>query len=198
MEKVELYDQELVLQQVAAGDDQAFAKLVKLKWNNIYAQALTYIKSTHHAEDIVQEIFIKIWEKRHSLDEIDNFDSYLFIIARNYIISELRKKIAVPLPGENVPETFEEEARQPDRVLSNKQLNELIAKGIQMLPQQQKQAFKLSRDHGLSHEEIAEHMELSKETVKKHICRALNFLRTYIRTQSELAIPLIILFKCLL
>lgn len=194
MQKVEPYDEGLLLNKVAEGDDRAFGELVKLKWNNIYSQALTYVKSTHRAEDIVQEVFLKIWEKRQAILEVDNFDSYLFIVARNYIISELRKKIAVPI-GDNIVDTFEEESKQPDKVFSNKQLIELITKGIEMLPQQQKVAFRLSRDEGLSHEKIAELMELSKETVKKHICRALNFLRTYVRTQSELIILFMVLFR---
>jgi RNA polymerase sigma-70 factor (ECF subfamily) len=142
----------------------------------------------------VQEVFFKVWEKRKTLTEVERFDSYLFIIARNYIISELRKKIAIPL-GDAVVETFEEESKAPDKVLAHKQLTELVAKGMNLLPQQQKIAFALSRDEGLSHEEIAQQMELSKETVKKHICRALNFIRTYVRTNSELIIALMVLFE---
>ncbi len=194
MQTVRAFDERRLLQQVAEGDEKAFAMLVEQKWNNIYAQALTYVKSTHHAQDIVQEVFLKVWEKRQTLIELERFDSYLFIIARNYIISELRKKITVPI-GDKLIESFEEESKAPDRILVHKQLTELVERAMQLLPPQQKITIKLSREEGLSHEEIAKHMELSKETVKKHICRALNFLRTYVRTHSELTIIFIMIFN---
>jgi len=62
----------------------------------------------------------------------------------------------------------------------------VLSQAINLLPQQQKTAYLLSRDEGLSHEQIARQMQLSKETAKKHICRALNFLRTYVRANADL------------
>lgn len=60
-------EEKVLLQQIAGGDEKAFAILVEPKWNNIYSQALTYIKSTHCAQDVVQEVFLKIWQKRKDL-----------------------------------------------------------------------------------------------------------------------------------
>jgi RNA polymerase sigma-70 factor (family 1) len=183
MQEIDSYEERLLLHQIAAGDGKAFAIIIGRYWNNIYSQALTYIKSTHSAQDIVQEVFLKVWEKRATLPAIERFDSFLFIITRNHIISELRKKIALPL-NNDLSESFKEESIIPDKIFSLKQLNDLINKAINLLPQQQKTAFLLSRDQGSSYEAIAIEMELSKETVKKHIGKALNFLRTYIRRFS--------------
>jgi RNA polymerase sigma-70 factor (family 1) len=185
-------EEKVLLQQIANGDEKAFAVLVERKWNNIYSQALTYIKSTHYAQDIVQEVFLKIWQKRTELPKVDRFDSYLFIIARNHIISELRKKMNSTQGLDSLD--FVEENFDPANTLSQKNLHALIAKAIELLPQQQKTAYLLSRDEGLSHEEIARQMQLSKETAKKHICRALNFLRTYLRTHSDITITLVMFF----
>jgi RNA polymerase sigma-70 factor (family 1) len=184
-------DEKLLLQQIAEGSENAFAVLVERKWNNIYLQALTYVKSTHHAQDIVQEVFLKIWQKRKQLPEIERFDSFLFIIARNHIISALRKKTFFPLGNDELE--VEEKYYLPDQALSQKNLAQLIARAIELLPPQQKKAYLLSRDKGLSHEEIAEHMQVSKEAAKKHICRALNFLRTYISAHSDITTLLLIL-----
>lgn len=172
-------DDNLLLQQIADGSEKAFAVLVDRKWSNIYLQALTYVKSTHQAQDIVQEVFMKIWQARKQLPNIERFDSYLFIIARNHIISALRKKTWRPLS----PDLLELEDHQilPDNALSQKNLAELIAGAIERLPQQQKTAYLLSRDKGHTHEEIAAIMQVSKEAAKKHICRALNFLRNYLK-----------------
>ncbi len=65
---------------------------VERKWNNIFLQALTYVKVTAQAQDIVQEVFLKIWQNRNKLPIVEDFNSYLFIIARNHIISALRKR----------------------------------------------------------------------------------------------------------
>jgi len=184
-------DEKLLLQQIADGSEKAFAVLVERKWNNIYLQALTYVKSTHQAQDIVQEVFIKIWQKRKQLPQVERFDSFLFIIARNHIVSELRKKTIFPLHDDVLE--VEEKNYLPDKALSQKNLAALIARAIELLPQQQKKAYLLSRDMGLSHEEIAESMQVSKEAAKKHVCRALNFLRSYIRTHSDITTLLLML-----
>jgi RNA polymerase sigma factor (sigma-70 family) len=88
---------------------------------------------------------------------------------------------------------IEEKNYLPEKALSQKNLAALIARAIELLPQQQKKAYLLSRDVGLSHEEIAENMQVSKEAAKKHICRALNFLRTYIRAHSDITTLLLML-----
>lgn len=193
MEINAINDERLLLRQIAEGDEKAFSIIVSRYWNNIYAQALTYLKSTHHAQDIVQDVFIKIWEKRQTLVQIDRFDSFLFIIARNHIISELRKKIAHPLQPDFV-ESYKEEGIIPDRILSFKQLQEHLESAINLLPTQQRTAFLLSRDEGLTYEGIAAQMDLSRETVKKHICRALNFLRTYMRIHADVNLTIFFVF----
>jgi RNA polymerase sigma factor (sigma-70 family) len=67
--------------------------------NNLCSQALTYTKSSEIAQDIVQYVFLKIWTKRKDLPDIERFDNYLFIMARNRIISVMRKKLEVPVTG---------------------------------------------------------------------------------------------------
>jgi RNA polymerase sigma-70 factor (ECF subfamily) len=188
-------DEKLLLTQIAEGNEKAFAVLVERTWNNIFLQALTYLKSTQAAQDMVQDVFIKIWQNRKKLPDLESFDSFLFIIARNHIISALRKKTLFPL----VPDDLEIEEKNylPDKALSQKNLAALIARGIDLLPQQQKKAYLLSRDQGLSHEEIAATMQVSKEAAKKNICRALNFLRTYLKTHSDI-ITLFLIFYVLI
>ncbi len=185
-------DERLLLQQIADGSENAFAVLVAQKWNNIYWQALSYVKSSYHAQDIVQDVFLKIWQERHKLPGVDRFDSFLFIMARNHIISALRKKTDFPLSYDALE--IEEKNYLPDKILSQKNLAEVIAKAIEQLPQQQRRAYLLSRDQGLSHEEIAKNMQVSKEAVKKYICRALGFLRTYIGAHLDITVLLSIVY----
>lgn len=192
---VNAQDEKLLLLQIAEGNENAFAVLVERKWNNIYLQALTYVKVSAQAQDIVQEVFLKVWQNRKKLPVVDDFDSWLFIIARNHIISALRKKRHFPLDADDLE--IEEKNYLPDRALAQKTLASLIAQAIELLPRQQKRAYLLSRDQELSHEEIAASMQVSKEAVKKNICRALNFLRHYIATHSDITILFLILYRLL-
>jgi len=181
-------DEKLLLQQVADGSEKAFALLLEQKWNNIYWQAFTYVRSSSQAQDIVQDVFLKIWQTRKQLPDVAQFDSFLFIVARNHIISTLRKKTALPLGYDTL--AVEEKYYLPDKTLSRKNLAELIARAVDLLPQQQRTAYLLSRDQGLSHEEIARSMQVSKEAAKKNICRALNFLRSYINAHADVTMLL--------
>jgi RNA polymerase sigma-70 factor (ECF subfamily) len=185
-------DERLLLRQIAEGSEKAFAVLVAQKWNNIYWQALSYVKSSYQAQDIVQDVFLKIWQERNKLSGVERFDSFLFIIARNHIVSVLRKKTELPLSYDALE--VEEKNYLPDKILSQKNLAELIARAIEQLPQQQKTAYLQSRDLGLSHEEIAKNMQVSKEAVKKYICRALGFLRTYISAHLDITMLLSIAY----
>lgn len=74
------------------GDQVAFTMLLRSHWNKVYTQALTYLKSPELGQEITQDVFVKIWNVREKLDQVENFSDYLFIISRNEIISALRKK----------------------------------------------------------------------------------------------------------
>src|ERR1044072_3455988 len=148
---VNAQDERLLLLQVAEGNESAFTVLVGRKWNNIYLQALTYVKVSAQAQDIVQEVFLKIWQNRKKLPAVENFDSYLFIIARNHIISALRKKRHFPLDTDDLE--LEEKNYLPDRTLAQKNRAPLIARAIELFPQQQKKAYLLSRAQELLHQE---------------------------------------------
>src|SRR3569833_3069290 len=92
-------DTELLLRLVAEGHRPSFTVLYDRYWKKIYATSLHYLKSSEWAQDLVQDIFLKIWIKRSVLPEIDNFESFIFIVARNELVSAIRKRVsAAPLP----------------------------------------------------------------------------------------------------
>lgn len=166
-----------LLTAVAEGSQQAFKELVAACWQNVYVHALTYLRSPEQAEEVTQDIFISIWNKRALLPELDNFRSYLFITARNTIISVLRRKLVTC--EELVDE--QEETLLPDAKLEAKELNGLLKQGIALLPEKRRRVFEMSRLEGKTHAEIAAALHISKDTVSEYITLALNFLRTYLR-----------------
>ncbi len=84
------YNEKALLEQIAQGDEAAFATLYDRHWKRVYTIALQYTKSPEAAQDIVQDVFIKIWVNKENLLQVREFKPYLFVTARNMIISSLR------------------------------------------------------------------------------------------------------------
>ncbi len=178
---------------VAAGDRLAFNNLLHARWNKVYTLALTYLRSAEDAQELTQDVFLKVWQNRSRLPAVVNFDGWLFILARNGILSELRKKKARPIisaePGE-----WEEDAILPDHPLIYKEASALVARGIDALPPARKKVFTLSRMEGKSYEEIAAMLNISRNGVKDHIEKALHFLRTYLHEHGGEGLMVILAF----
>lgn len=179
---------------VSQANQAAFASLVKAFWNKVYSQALAYTKSPVQAQEIVQDVFLKVWEYRDRLHTIENFSNFLFILSRNQIISGMRKNLKTKTS--NDWSILEEELLVPDKQFQYKETYSLILKGIEGLPPTRRKVFKMSRLEGMSHEEIATAMALSKSTVKGHIVLALNFLRNYVYIEDRYILLIVWILFC--
>lgn len=190
------YDEQQVLRQVAAGDESAYEVLYNRYWDHIYSTALQFTKSPELAEDLAQDVFARVWVKKEKLAEVEKFHNYLFIMARNIIYDKLRKVVYSGEYDEHFINYFSDSDITPDNRLELKELEDIIEAGIQSLPPQQQKAFRLSRFRGLSHEQIAEEMGISRLSVKNHIVRAMYNLRNYLdgHTDSLAVVIWIILF----
>ena len=182
--------------QTAAGDQQAFNRLVALHWDRVFSHAITYTRSYEEAEEITQDIFLRIWNNREKLEEVRDFQDYLFILGRNQIISSLRRKVVKMETVE--PDHKVAEELLPDRQLEIRQLNEMVLKGIDQLPPQQQKVFRLARLEGLPYDEIGQQLKISRHTVRFHMVMAFNFLREYLSKHFyELSLLLFFLCRCL-
>jgi RNA polymerase sigma-70 factor (family 1) len=144
-----------------------------------------FTKTPELSEDLAQDVFARIWISREKLAEVENFKSYLFIIARNIFYNSLRSKVYTT----SIESYFEQYFGDPSVVPANKaelkELEELIEQGIRNLPPQQQKAFRLSRFKGLKHEQIAAEMGISKFSVKSHIVRAIAALRRHLEDHQD-------------
>lgn len=176
---------------IAKGNEQAFKVLFDGFWNLVYTNTLTLVRSVQLAEDLSQEVFFKVWQHREKLTNVDNFKKYLYTITRNTVISEFRKKIIAFT--ENAPEDIVDTYKIPAIDIELKETYNLILDGIESLPAKQKNIFRMSRFEYLSHEEIAQKMNISKETVKWHIVTSLNFLKKYLHERNASILTFLIL-----
>lgn len=187
-------EKELLLR-VAARDQRAFTLLVEQYAATVYRHVLQYIKSAPLAEEITQDIFLKIWENVDALANLQSFAAYLHVITRNRTISELRKKLDGPV--EAAIDEIEEKLLTPATQLEYRQLSDILQQGIELLPSRRKQVFKMSRFEGMTYEHIATELSISKGTVNEHIVEALAFLRGYLKGQMGNAITASVLIHTL-
>jgi RNA polymerase sigma-70 factor (family 1) len=184
-----------LLKKIAGGDEQAYKELFHHHWNNIYSVALVLTKSVELAEDMVQDIFLKIWQKREQFTAIERFEDYLFIMARNHIYTELKKKSRDENFRQQVQTYFESSVSNADITLLTKETQEQIRKAIQQLTPQQQLVYKMSREEGLTHEEIAEKLNISRNTVRNHIVQSLKQIREYLQDNTSGAVLVLCLLK---
>lgn len=158
------------------GDEKAFTTLYRKYWSKVYNFSRLYLSSITEVEEVVQEVFVKVWETRFFLREDDNFKGFLFIITRNLIFNQFRKsfnesayKLTV-LSSAMAHYDIEEE-------LSTADLREFIQKMVLELPPRQQEVFKMSRNEHLTYKEIALRLNISEKTVERHINEALKFLK---------------------
>lgn len=171
---------------VKYGDHQAFVELYNDYWGQVYDFSRLYISRVADAEEIVQDVFVKLWESRHLLKEDESFKGFLFIITRNIVFSRNRKKVNENLFKTSVLSAFGNESNYNSNSVEEEycasQLAVFIDKLIGSLPEQQKRCFLLSREENLSYKEIAERLGISPKTVEIHMGKALKFLKKQHRT----------------
>lgn len=150
------------------GDIKAFDELYHRYAKKLMAFALTFFADQTIAEEAVQEIFIRIWEKRRDLDESKSFKSYLFQSVKFYMFNYIRDRKA-SCSYEDVSEATLSQDNLVEKKLHYEELEAAAQLLIGRLPLVQQQVFRLNKLEGLSPQEIAERMNLSKRTIEHHI-----------------------------
>ncbi|MDF2193348.1 RNA polymerase sigma-70 factor [Paraflavitalea sp. CAU 1676] len=187
-----------LLLKIAGGDSQAFTQLFDACWLQVFAHVRRYLKNTAEAEDITQEIFFHLWINRLKLPEVQEFEPWLFVITRNRTISGLRKllKETTGAMAGTIPEISDQPSSTPAGQLDYKQSCELLEKAIDQMPARRREVFRLSRQEGLTHAEIAEQLNISKATVNEHIREALAFLKMKFGESPGLLTALLLISAC--
>ncbi len=163
------------------GDIIAFDNIYEIYSKGLYGFVLRYVKQKEDAEGIVQEVFIKIWETKNNIDIYASFDSFIFTIAYNTTINLLRKRISEHKYQDRLKSVHQiTEADQIIDEISFREIKNRLELLLDKLTPRQKEIFQLSREVGLTHEEIANKLNISVNTVKNHMVTTLAFIKSHI------------------
>ena len=186
------YNERKLLHELANNNAEAFRQLYELYWGKIYAASIFYLKDKNTAEDIVQETFLRIWIKRAQLPEVQHFAHYIQTIARNLIISLLRKKIHHNSFESSAAGRLQENNWKPSQQLEAKEIAELIKKAVNRLSPKQKQVYLLSSEKQCSLKELAAELNISYDTARQYKSEALKFIRGFL-AENACQLPFVII-----
>ncbi|RPD41404.1 RNA polymerase sigma factor [Chitinophaga barathri] len=174
-----------LIQHAAAGDAMAFAALFRLYKDKLYGFLLRATGSPEMAEDVVQDIFLRLWKHREKLPEITRFDAYIFQMARNQVINSLKRMAKETLILDELVKTGVAVRIDAEDRLNVQEVNKHLLSALEKLTPRQKLVYTLSRDKGLKHEEIARFLDISPSTVNNHLIEALRLIRQQLSARPE-------------
>lgn len=170
------YDNEReLLLSLNEGNEEALKYIYEEYWQRLFLSAYNVLKDKEACEDIIQEIFIQIWQKRESLNITTSLPAYLFMATRYQVFHCLRRSTLRAELFENLEERFSTDA--PDIPLYTKDLKEKINIAVDSLPEKCRIIYRLSREVNLSYKAIADHLQICPKTVENQLSIALKKLR---------------------
>ncbi len=167
-----------LLRQIKANDSDAINSIFLAYSKRLYNFAFAYLKTDVDSKDVVQDVFISLWNNRNNLREDTNLEAYLFTVTRNSVISVFRKKISEKEYLKYLRENVILQQSENDEQYDYDQLSGRIKELIDQLPPQRKLIFKLSKENGLSNKAIADELNISVKTVEDHMTKARRFLKS--------------------
>lgn len=185
---------DITLQSLANDNDDALALIFNHYYPRLYNFAHSFLKLDEGIDDILQEVFVKIWQKRKSITSSASFNSLIFTITKNLLLNELRNRLTSENMKKQVAELAMASAYNAQNPTEYEDLKTKVDEIIETLPERSKEVFLLSRKEGLSHKEIAEKLNISTKTIEYHISQATKTLREKLRAYGLLSILWLYLF----
>lgn len=160
-------------------DEVAFREIYDLVHQQIYRLLFSLVKDQHFTEELLQETFIRLWLHRKKLNVDQSLYPYIYLIAKRLAIDHFRKIMTESDVKTYLSTHLDDRVNNTEESVDYSELNQYINRAIQFLPKQQKKVFVLSMNEGLSYDEIAERMQISRNTVKNHLISARKTLRIH-------------------
>jgi RNA polymerase sigma-70 factor (family 1) len=175
------HNEKMLLRQVTRHDEKAFKALFEAYQSRLYHYIIGIVKSKETAEEMVIDVFLKIWQQREMLTGVERFDAFLFRVAFNPSVDFLRRAARDPKIRDIIWQDIELAGGLPsDATVIVKEYEVKLKEAIGLLSPQRQLIFRMSREKNFSHSAIAQKLQLSKYTVSNHISESLRFIRAYL------------------
>jgi RNA polymerase sigma-70 factor (family 1) len=187
-----IHNEKELLSQVASGDRDAFKGLYSTYFPLVERYVSLFESSKRNQDELTQDVFVRIWEKRDKLAGVESFKNYLFFVSRNVVYNYIRAlKVRKKLNDlEDSGETSSES--NVENELLFKQYYNIALEAIEKLPAGRQKILKMSVDQGLTLDEIAAELNISRSGVKKQLYTATAFVRQYLQEHGELSLLLFV------
>lgn len=191
-EPSESWNDVTLLQQLQQGDASAFSNLYNNHSKTLYRKILWMVNDEEIAKELLQDLFLKLWENRSKIDISKSFRSYLYTIAVNLVYDYFRKcSKKKELEAHLMSLAIDYYSHVEEAIISQEDVS-LLGDVINHLPPQRKQVFLLCKVEGKSYDEVSELLSISKSTIQDHIVKANHSIKDYLRKHPEITLCLLI------
>jgi RNA polymerase sigma-70 factor (family 1) len=185
LEAAMVYTDEQLLQRIADGDRNSFTVLYRRYWEGLFITASKVLRGKEEAADVVQDVFLSFWNRRQELHLQGSLAAYLHTSVRykciHYIEKNITRRDYLLMLSDVEIESFSTNAESNLDLL---EIQQTISNTVAKMPPKMREVYKLSREEYLSHKEIAEYLDISVDTVRKHIQHALYLIRKNLRPST--------------
>jgi RNA polymerase sigma-70 factor (family 1) len=175
------------------GDIDAYRQIYDRYHSQLYYYALRFLKMPELAEDVIHDVFLKLWEIREQLKPEFGIVGYLYKISRNQVFKLIKKISAEAELRSKVIDIIEEQCIEAEANLQWNEYAQLLGGAIDQLPPQCKKVFNLCRQEGKTYDEAAQILGISKHTVKEHMMTAMKNIKKYFRQNADIVFSLLII-----
>ncbi len=162
-----------------------FSSLFRQHEHRLYTLAVRLTKSDQAAKDIIQDVFLKLWEHRSAMKAIDNMEAWLYRVTENKVIDFLRKAAADSRLRQRIWDRLQHNLNEAEQKVAAKEYNQIIKTAIDQLPPQRRLIYQLNKEEGLNYQQIADELQLSRHTVKNQLFSAVQSVRRFISRSSR-------------
>jgi RNA polymerase sigma-70 factor, ECF subfamily len=188
------FNQEKVLEELSRNNKKALEQLFTFYYPRLYGFSKSFLKLEEGIDDILQEVFLKIWENRKNIKTPDTFNSYIFTITRNRLLNELRSRLNDKKLKDKIKNLSVAEELISFELADYTELKEKMDLLVGELPERQREVFRLSRVEGLSYKEIGEKLNISEKTIEYHIHQSISFLKKRLKSLGLISLLYFYLF----
>ncbi|MEX2235883.1 MAG: RNA polymerase sigma-70 factor [Cyclobacteriaceae bacterium] len=174
-----------ILKLLANGSEHAFAQVFDLYHSKVFGLAHSFLKSREFAKEVVQEVFLQVWNRKNTFANVKNLEAYIVGMAKHQTLKFLRKRSIEVAAHYQFAMNREVAENNIEDLITEQHYEKHLKQVVDKLPPQQKQIFQLSRMDGLSHQDIADKLHISDRTVNNHINSALKFIRENLELKAS-------------